>query len=132
MSARVIDFDFELDQNSDGKLAHTHPIAIGQAATRNVHALALTSPTEKVIPLVVVPLLVGIVRGASPDLEFRPVLVHTILDVQTFVAEGTNGATGEGPLLRSGAGAGLDGDLGAIRVGGGGQAFIWGRKGMVR
>ena len=80
------------------------------------------------IPLVIIPLLVGIVRRAGPDLELRPVFVHTVLDIQTFVAEDANGATGESPLLGSGAGAGLDSDLCAVGVGGGGQAFIWGRE----
>lgn len=132
MSARIINFDFEFDQNSDGKRVHTHPIAIGQAAIRDVHALALARPTEEIIPLVVIPLLVGVVRGASPNLELRPVLVYTVLDVQTLVAEDTNGAASESPLLSSGAGTGLDGDLGAVGIGSGGQAFVWGRKEMVR
>jgi hypothetical protein len=109
-----------LISNSDGILARTHPIAIGQAATHNIPTLVLAS---EVIPLVVTPLFIGIVGRAGPDLELRPVLVHTILDVQTLVAEDANGATGDSPLLRSSAGAGLDGDLGAVGVGGGGQAF---------
>lgn len=73
----------------------------------------------------VVELLVHISIGAAvPDLELRAIGVRAVRDVEALgLAEELDLAALERPLLRVGAGARLDGDGRAVRVGRGGEAL---------
>ena len=73
--------------------------------------------------LVIVPLLVGVLRPASPDLHLCAIGVYTVGDIQAFVVEDLDHAAGESPLLGGATSAWLDGHPSAVVVRSGGETF---------
>lgn len=72
-------------------------------------------------------LLVSVVRGASPDLEFGTIGRVSTGNIQAFGPENLDSSTAECPLLSCSSGTALDGDDGAIGIGCSGQTFIYGQ-----
>ena len=103
-----------------------HPVAVGEVALRKVETLSFAKPSEVVVPLVVGPLLVGIIIRAVPDLDDGAIRVISLLDVETFVIESSDGLVNriEGPLLSGGVDTVLDGDHSTVGVRGCREALV--------
>lgn len=105
---------------------YTHSVSVRQIPVGHIDTLAFAKPIEEVVPLVVVPLLVGVVRRARPDLEAGTISVDTVRDVQTLVTVNANCAASKCPFLSVRARARLENDSGTVMVCGSGHAFVFG------
>jgi len=104
-------------------LPNLNLVAGGKVPVGQVDTLVAVDPGKCIGEDVIVPLLIRVARAAGPNLEFDAIRVDAVRDIQAFCTENFDVTASKSPFLGVATSARLNGDGGAISVGGGSHAL---------